>query len=135
MKPEGNTSIFEFIYSNAKEIMLQMREERELVIFIQDVFLGRYQSLTGESMTYVNKMAEEQTLQMIRSGKENGSIRKDIDDHILSLYITGVSYKIKEYIMSKARNAGEDIIDEDYEVYEKEIEAMIELMKHGMGGI
>lgn len=134
IKPEKSSSIFEFLYSNARDIMIQMREERELVIFIQDVFLGKYKPLTDESMVYVNRMAEEQTLAMIRSGKENGSIRKDIDDHILSLYITGVTYKIKESMMNRARNAGEDIIDEEYEVYEKEIESMIELLKHGMGG-
>lgn len=134
IKPEKSSSIFEFLFSNARDIMIQMREERELVIFIQDVFLGKYKPLTDESMVYVNRMADEQTLAMIRSGKENGSIRKDIDDHILSLYITGVTYKIKESMMNRARNAGEDIIDEEYEVYEKEIESMIELLKHGMGG-
>ena len=125
--------IFDFFYNNAKTMWLQMREERELVIFIQDVFLGKYNSFTDESMAYMIKLSDEYLLNLIKDGKNNGSIRKDIDDNILSLFVTGVSFKIKEYLMKKARSAGEDIIDEDFQVYEKEINAMIELLKNGMG--
>jgi AcrR family transcriptional regulator len=126
--------IFEFFYQNAKDVMIQMREEREIIIFIQDVFLGKYNSLTDESMSYMTKLSDEYLLILIKDGKNNGSIRKDIDDNILSLFITGVIFKIKEYLMNKARSLGEDIIDEDFEVYEKEINAMIELLRNGMGG-
>jgi AcrR family transcriptional regulator len=128
-----DTDIFDFFYKNAKDIWLQMRDEREVVIFIQDVFLGKYKSLTDESMAYMIKVSDEYLLNLIKNGKNNGSIRKDIDDKILSLFITGVSFKIKEYLMNKARDLGEDIVDEDFEVNEKEIKAMIELLKNGLG--
>ncbi len=36
--------------------------------------------------------------------------------------------------MNKARNHGEDITDENFEDFEKEIGALIELLKNGMGG-
>ncbi|ROR27293.1 TetR family transcriptional regulator [Mobilisporobacter senegalensis] len=126
--------IFDFFYHTSKNSMEQIREEREITIFIQDVFLGKYDNLTNESMSYITNISEEYLLNIINVGKENGSVRKDIDDHLLILFITGVSFKIKEYLMNKARNQGEDIIDEDYEQYEKEINALIELLKHGMGG-
>jgi AcrR family transcriptional regulator len=128
-----DTDIFDFFYKNAKDMWLQMRDEREIVIFIQNVFLGKYNSLTDESMDYMIKVSDQYLLSLIKNGKENGSIRKDIDDKILSLFITGVSFKIKEYMMNKARGLGEDIIDEDFEVNEKEIKALIELLKNGMG--
>ena len=131
---DTEVDIFQFFYQNSKDMWLQMREERELVIFIQDVFLGKYNGLTDESMTYMIKVSDEYLLTLIKNGKNNGSIRNDIDDNILSLYITGVSFKIKEYLMSKARNLGEDIVDEDFKVNEKEIIAMIDLLKNGMGG-
>jgi len=126
--------IFDYLYQNAKAATFQMREERGLAVFIQNVFLGKFRELSDETMDYMLKMSDEYILNMIRVGKENGSVRKDIDDNILSLFVIGVSYKIKEYLMKKARNNGQDIIDEDYEVYENEIKAMIELLKHGMGG-
>lgn len=129
-------NIFDYIYESSRTVIIQMREERELVIFIQDVFLGKYKSLMDESMEYMLKISEEYTLQLIRQGKENGYIRKDIDDKLLCLFITGVSYKFKEYMMSKARNLGEDILDEPFEAYEGEVNALIQLIKNGMmGGI
>lgn len=128
-------SIFDFFYNNAKNMWLQMRDEREIVIFIQDVFLGKYSNLTDESMDYMVKLSDEYLLNLIKDGKNNGSIRKDIDDSILSLFMTGVSFKIKEYLMKKARSLGEDIVDEDFKSYEKEINAMIELLKNGMGKV
>jgi AcrR family transcriptional regulator len=128
-----DADIFDFFYKNAKDMWLQMKDEREVVIFIQDVFLGKYKSLTDESMAYMIKVSDEYLLNLIKNGKNNGSIRKDIDDKILSLFITGVSFKIKEYMMNKARDLGEDIVDEDFEVNEKEILAMIELLKNGLG--
>lgn len=124
--------IFDYLYKTSKVIMLQMREERELIIFIQDVFLGKYQSLMDESMEYMTKVSDQYMLQLIRQGKENGHIRKDIDDKALSLFITGVSYKFKERMMSRARSLGEDIIDEPFEAYEQDLKNMIELMKYGM---
>jgi AcrR family transcriptional regulator len=129
-----DADIFDFFYKNAKDMWLQMRDEREVVIFIQDVFLGKYKNLTDESMAYMIKVSDEYLINLIKNGKNNGSIRKDIDDKILSLFITGVSFKIKEYLMNKARDLGEDIVDEDFEVNEKEIKAMIELLKNGLGG-
>jgi len=125
--------IFEFFYQNSKDSLLQMREERELVIFIQDVFLGKYSSLTDESMDYMIKLSDEYLLNLIKDGKNNGSIRCDIDDNILCLFMTGVSFKIKEYLMNKARSLGEDIVDGGFKEYEKEIMAMIDLLKNGMG--
>lgn len=125
-------NIFDYLYESSKAIIVQMREERELVIFIQDVFLGKYQSLMDESMEYMMKFSEQYILQIIRQGKENGYIRKDINDNLLCLFVTGVSYKFKEYIMNKARTQGEDIIDESFEAYNIEVKALIELMKNGM---
>jgi AcrR family transcriptional regulator len=131
---DKDINIFDFLYENSKQLWVQMRDEREVIIFIQDVFLGRYARLTDDSMEYMMKVSDEYILQLIREGKKNGCIRDDIDDNILSLYITGVSMKIKQYMMNKARIAGEDIIDEPFEKHESEIRAMIELIKDGMGG-
>lgn len=127
-------NVFDYLYETSKTIMMQMREERELVIFIQDVFLGKYKNLMDESMEYMLKISQEYTLQLIRQGQENGYIRKDIDDTLLCLFITGSSYKFKEYMMSKARALGEDIMDEPFEAYESEVRALIELIKYGMMG-
>lgn len=130
---EKNINIFDFFYDSSKEMWTQLKEEREIIIFVQDVFLGKYNSMKDESMSYIMKVSDEYVLKLIRDGKTNGYIRKDIDDNLLSIFMTGASMKFKEYLMNKSRNAGADIIDETYEVYEREIKDLVELLKNGMG--
>lgn len=131
--PDKNINIFDYLYESSREIIVQMREEREAVIFIQEVFLGRYKNVLDESMDYIWKASDQYVLDFIRQGKKNGYIREDIDDKLLCLYVTGVSFKFKEYIMNRAKSMGQEIIDEPFDEYEKEIKSMIELMKNGMG--
>lgn len=126
-------NIFDLFYKNSKSLWVQMREERKLIIFVQDVFLGKYKNLTDESMSYMMDILNEYTLKLIQNGKKNGSIRKDIDDNMLSIFITAVSMGFKEHMMRNSRENGIDIIDEDFEINEKEIKSMIELLKNGMG--
>ncbi|WP_368490569.1 TetR/AcrR family transcriptional regulator [Clostridium sp. BJN0013] len=126
-------NIFDLFYKNSKSLWVQMREERKLIIFVQDVFLGKYKNLTDESMSYMMDILNEYTLKLIQNGKKNGSIRKDIDDNMLSIFITAVSMGFKEHMMRNSRKKGRDIVDEDFEINEKEIKSMIELLKNGMG--
>ena len=133
ISPDKNINIFDYLYDSSKEIIVQMREEREAVIFIQEVFLGRYKNIMDESMDYILKATDQYVLNFINQGKKNGYIREDIDDKLLCLYITGVSFKFKEYIINRAKSMGQEIIDEPFDEYEEEIKSMIELMKNGMG--
>lgn len=131
---DKNRNIFDFLYQSIKISWLQIKEEREIAIFMQDIILGKYSRLTDESMAYITKFADDYSLKLVQDGKNNGSIRTDIEDTTISLFITGVSFKIKEYIINKARNQGEDIVDGDFELFEKEINDLLELLKNGMGG-
>lgn len=131
--PESGINFFDYIYESSKELWSKITEERDLIIFIQDVFLGKYRSVTDESLDYMLKMSEGYTLEIIRQGKKLGHIRKDIDDNILAMFMTGTSMKIKEYMMNKARMEGTDIIDGDFGKVDKDIKAMLELMKNGAG--
>lgn len=132
--PKEETDIFDYLYESSKNTILQLREEREMAVFIQDVFLGKYKDQMDDSMKYMLEYTEQYTMELIRQGKKSGSIRNDIDDKLLCLFITGASFKIKEYIMNRARVLGEDIMDEPFEAYEKEVKTLIELIKYGMTG-
>ena len=57
-------NIFDYFYESSKQILLQIREEKELAIFIQDVFLGKYRSMTDESITVMMKAADEYVLNL-----------------------------------------------------------------------
>jgi AcrR family transcriptional regulator len=132
--PDKKTNIFDYLYEVSKTLLMQVREEREAAIFLQDVMLGKYKSIMDESMKRMIQLSDAYLLQFIHQGKENGYIRKDIDDNLLCLFATGVSYKFKEYMMNKAKNLGEESIDAPFEFYENDIKAMVELMKYGIMG-
>jgi len=132
--PDTTANFFDYMYESSKTLFFQMSEERELVIFLQDVFLGKYKSLMNESFEYMQRISDELMLKFIRQGKEKGYIRKDIDDELLCIFATAVAYKFKEHSLNKAKLLGEDILDVPFEAFETEYKAMIELMKNGMMG-
>lgn len=129
-----HANLFDYFYENIMAITVQLREEREAVIFLENVFLGKYSGVSDECLDQLMKVSEDYVLQLIKEGKKKGYIRKDIDDHILSLFITGASIKMKGYLIEKSRSAGEDIIDQSaIEANEREIKSIIDLLINGMG--
>lgn len=130
---DGKVSIFDYFYQSSGMILQQIREERDLAVFMQDVFLGRYHDLVDESIKAMLDATDDMLMALIREGKKNGSIRKDIDDKTISLFMVGASMKIKEHMLNKIKNAGVDIADANLEMYMDDIRAMMELLKNGMG--
>lgn len=130
---EKQKSIFDFFSQSSNEMWYQLRDEREMAIFLQDVFMGKYGSVKDESLEYMLKSADDFIISLIREGQTNGTIRNDIHEGMISLFLSGATVKFKQYLISKARSAGEDLVDEDFTLYGKEIAALIELLKNGMG--
>lgn len=125
-------NIFDYFYDSAAQILDQIKDDKEIAIFIQDVFIGRYKSFTDQSFQIILAASDQYMQKLIKDGQDNGSIRSDIDDKILAMFMTGASIKIKEYILSKAKTDNKDIVD-NYDSYKDEIKAMLELLKNGMG--
>lgn len=128
-----NIDIFTYFYETAAPLMQMLREEREPAVFVQEVFLGRYAGVKDESIAAMLKVADDYVLGLVRRGKENGTIRKDIDDETLVMFMIAVSMKLKENLLNKAKSAGDDIIDGGFERYMGYIKDMMELLKNGMG--
>lgn len=129
---KNDISIYEYFYEISKETWLLLRGEREVFIFIQDVFIGKFGSMKDESMDYWMKISNEYILKFIQRGKSKGYIRTDIDDNIISIFMIGAFMRFKEYILSRARITGESIIDEELEIHYSEIKGIIELVENGM---
>ena len=125
--------IFTYFYETAAPLLQMLREEKEPAVFVQEVFLGRYAGVRDESMNTMLKVADDYVLRLIRQGKEKGSIRKDIDDDTLAMFMIAVSMKLKENLLNKAKRAGDDIIDDGFDKYMCYIKDMMELLKNGMG--
>ena len=129
----GNISIFDYFYQNSSLVLQQIREERELAVFMQDVFIGKYHDLVDESIKAMLDASDSMLMALISEGKKNGSIRKDINDKTLSLFLVGASLKIKENMLNRIKDSGVDIADANLEMYLDDIRDMMELLKNGMG--
>ncbi|WP_223067308.1 TetR/AcrR family transcriptional regulator [Paenibacillus caui] len=127
-------NLFESLYQSSKETWRQFKVEKELTIFLQDVFLGKFSSVADESLAQMMKMSDEFVLQLIRDGKKNGTIRNDIADHILALFMIGASIKFKQDFLNKVKDAGESVLDDHfYEAHDHEIRSFTDLLINGMG--
>lgn len=127
------TDIFEYIELSSREVLQQIRDDKELAIFLQDIILGKYSSLTDESISTMQNASDEYVIRMIQEGKKSGSVRKDIDDRLLADYLIGVTLKIKENILEKAKKSGLEITDTGMRQYETDIRVMLDLLRNGMG--
>ena len=130
--PEG-ADLFDYFYMNARETVRQIGLEREPAMFVQKVFLGKICSFTDAPVAAMLKAADAYIYALIAEGKKNGSIRADVSDEMLALFMTGASMKIKERLLEKAADRGLDILGEDYALFDEDIRAMLELIKNGMG--
>lgn len=130
---ERKMDIFDYMYENARLMWISLKEEREAIIFLQEVTMGKYSELTDKSIKDMLKVSNEYTLNFIREGKENGYIRKDMDDELLMMFMTGALMKMKGYMFEKAKEQGEEIVDQSFEENEKKFKDFVELIKHGMG--
>jgi AcrR family transcriptional regulator len=123
--------LFDYTYLNFKQMYEQVIAEKELALFLQNVILGKY--TVDESIRAMLKTADAFVLRLIALGKENGQIRKDVDDEMLALFLTGASMKIKESILEKASAGGNGFLEGGFQAYEKEIKTMLDLIQNGMG--
>ena len=122
--------VFEYIEQSSRQMVQQIRDDRELAVFLQDVLLGKYSGLTDESIGAMQKASDEYVLKLIREGKKAGSIRKDVDDRLLAAYLIGATTKIKETILEEAKRSGLEITDQGIDRYETSIRVMLELLRN-----
>ena len=109
-KPVGEIDIFDYSYYDIKQRGELMEKEKEISVFALDVFMGKFHSAPHETIDEMMRVSEEYVLEMIKAGKKRGTVRADIDDDILSMFLSGATMKVKEYI---ARGSGQ--VDRIYE--------------------
>ncbi|HBM81321.1 MAG: TetR/AcrR family transcriptional regulator [Clostridiales bacterium] len=129
---DSDVNIFDYFYNNINDILFWLKDEREIIIFFEDIYVGKYANLTGESVQSIMNITDGYVIRLIHEGKEKGYIRNDIDDETLCIFLTAASFRFKQYIMNNERKKGKDILDKDMKSTEKGIRTLIELMKNGM---
>lgn len=133
IKKDNDVNILKYYSDNFKMVIKQIKSEREIAIFLQDVFFGKYGKVEDKALQYMERALKEYTIYQIQQSKKNGYLRNDIDDELIYLFVTGASFKFEEYFINKAKEAGSELIDEDFENFEVRFKNFLDLLKNGIG--
>ena len=125
-------NIFDFIYRGFEAAWPLLEKERDVFVLLRNVNFEAELSVKNELMDIITRSSEEMFIKIIEDNKLRGFIRKDINNKLILIYIDGISYKLKSYMLELAVNKGKDILDTDFSENKKLIMDMIDLMKSGI---
>jgi len=128
-----NADIFEYFSSDIVSKIQLVRDERELTLFTQDVFLGKFRAMPEAATTEMTHVADEYVLGHIRAGQEKGNVRSDVSEELIKLFLVGATMRIKEHVLKEAEASIIDLADDKMAEFGAIIEDMIDLLKNGIG--
>lgn len=133
LTPLKEMDVFDYFLSGNRERLNLALNDPLLVSYSIDFSSGKFGSLTEEINQQLKKISDSYQLALIAKGKEKGTIRQDLDDEVLLLFLQGVSDRFNKRILEIARNFTEAPTEAEIEEMQKLIEKMVGLLKHGMG--
>ena len=131
--PLKDMDVCDYFLSGSRERFELLKREPLLVAFSMDIFTGKFGSLAQEASSELNRIGEEYELRLIANGKRKGTIRDDLNDGTLLLFLQGVTEKFNVEIMKKVKSFDYDPTDEQYREMEYLLKNMVSLLKQGMG--
>ncbi|MDR1643313.1 MAG: TetR/AcrR family transcriptional regulator [Clostridiales bacterium] len=131
--PLKNIDIFDYFLSGVRGQIELIKREPLLLMFMQDLTSGKFGELTKESMDGLWRIGDEYMLELVSTGKKKGTIRDDVDDFLLVLFVKGATSKINEHLFKEAEKCGFNMDDLQYAKIEESLNRMVLLLKQGMG--
>jgi AcrR family transcriptional regulator len=118
--------IFEYFNDSLRKSRV-INEEADIVKFMQ--VLSTQPNLMQESLAEMYEKSEEYIQTLIQNSKERGLVRDDLDNEVLTDFFTAVTERFKmRWLRQKI-----DFTDLEADAIKKEVNQMVELLKHGMG--
>ncbi len=131
--PMSEMDIFDYCLSNSRQRIDLLKKDPLLLLFMQDLTSSKFGSLTAESMKEIMQLDNEYMLNMVINGKKKGTIREDVDDDLLVMFINGAVSKVDEYIFEEGLKDNFEYANEQYTKVENILNKMVLLLKEGIG--
>ena len=125
--------IFKYFFHDINKRIELVQREKDLSVFTQYVFMGKFHASPDETIDEMMRVAEGYLLNMIREGKREGTVRSDIDDGLLAMFLIGATTKIKEHILKESIISDAEIPDERMEQFNSIAEDFTKLLRDGIG--
>lgn len=124
--------IYEYIYKAFKGAWPLLKKQREIFVLLRNVNFESNIEIKKELSNIILKTSETVFLKIIEDNKLRGFIRNDIDSKLILIYVDGISFKFKSYMLEIATNKDKDLLETDFLEYEQLIIDMINLIKNGI---
>ena len=131
--PLKEMDVFEYFLSGNRDRLRLVMKEPLLVSYSVDFSSGKFGSLTEDINQQLKEISDSYELALIAKGKEKGTIRKDLDDEVLLLFLQGVSEKFNKRTLEIAKNFTEEPTEAEMDEMQNLMENMVMLLKQGMG--
>ncbi len=133
--PMKDMDVFDYFQTGLEYRFDLLKNEKTLVLFSQDILTGKFGNLTAQANQDMWKMGEEYMLELIQVGKRKGTIRTDIEDSLLLDFFQGVTQRMEATIFNEfsLSEAGLEVTEDTYQKINHLLDAMITLLKEGMG--
>lgn len=126
-------SFVEVFLHSLDHAWIQLKEEKEITLFLQEVLLGTFNPVAAESREAMLKASDSFIHALIKEGQESGQFRTDLDEELLVQFLTGASMRFKEKFLQKVKASGSELSDVLAEEYKREAGQLYELILNGMG--
>jgi len=124
------TDIYEYFNDRVSKMEV-IDEERELVLFMQAV--TKEPGLMDDSMKAMYDAGDIYIKTLIKSSRDKGVVRSDIDDELLKEYFIAVTDRFRMRWAERYADFTKQMTAEQNQIIHRELRQMLELLKKGMG--
>lgn len=125
--------ILEYLLSSSRQRMEIIQKEPGLAKFLQDVHAGVYNPVTPGLADGIWWISDEHLQQMIQTGKSKGSVRQDVEDEVLLVFVKGIMEKIDQMVIDTLKTNHQKPAESLVEILDRKSKEFMKLIRTGMG--
>jgi len=129
--PLAGMDLFEYLQSGLPGRVAYWRQEPELAMFAHDLMSGDVAFPFGEQNT-VKGMYGAHIPKLISNGKKWGALRDDIDEGLITAFITSIVREAEELVYQGSVATGFYVSDEQARANAAALGGIIELLRNGL---
>jgi len=125
-------NIFDYYENSLEGIWLAMKELRNEYMLLERAFFSHDSPFKEEINEKFLKQSREFLIELIRYNQEKGFIREDIDPLLIGIFLEGVSFYMKKFIIEQALIKTSTTLDLDISYFKDALSQFIKLLKEGI---
>ncbi|MCL2058339.1 MAG: TetR/AcrR family transcriptional regulator [Oscillospiraceae bacterium] len=129
--PLAGMELFEYLLEGLPGRVAYWMQEPELAMFAHDLTDGAIDFPPGEINT-VRELYGSHIPKLIANGQKWGSLRDDLDDDLLALFVKGVVRETEELIYSKSVGSGFALTEDQVGSNAEQLGLIVQMLKSGL---